>query len=371
MKPLYALDKLFTHKLFLNKYFLYAVCAISAFVNLNHVMYHEFEYVALFIFIVLVAKGFSKNWAIVLMIGLGLSQMFNLSVNTYEGFKPRLRNSLQNKISGLKKRIANKTAKMNTHKQSIATIDAKIKQNNASIDKHRTERAQLEQSELNIKDPVAKARAINSTDQQKKKTELTNKIKALKEENEQLKSKKELEQTQVNNTNTQLRQLNKELKQKENEVAVQKAREKAQADARATADKKAKADADAKANAKANSDAKAKKEAELNKLLKNKNVKQVGPGPAKATAKFSLMQEDDSDQSDDEETEIKLQTKRPDDFDFLDPAKISGLTQGTTKLMSTQKDLFTFMNSITPFIENAKKMLKDVDVAKLTADSKK
>ena len=82
------------------------------------------------------------------------------------------------------------------------------------------------------------------------------------------------------------------------------------------------------------------------------------------------MQDDDSDESDEDEMEPKQQSMRKNEFDFLDPAKISGLTQGTTKLMTTQKDLFTFMNSITPFIENAKNMLKDVDVNKLTAGSK-
>jgi chromosome segregation ATPase len=368
MKPIYALDKLFTHKLFLNKYFLYAVSAISAFVNLQHVMYHEFEYVALFIFIVLVAKGFSKNWSIVLMVGIGLSQMFNLSVKTYEGFT-QSGNTLQNKINRIKQRIANKREKLNKHKQRIASMDAKIQQNEVSIDKYRTERDKLEQSVMNVKDPVAKAHAINSTDQQKQKTELTNKIKEFKKENEQLRTNKALENTQVNNTNTQLRELNTELKKKENEFAVQNAREKAKADAKRKAGAKANADVKQKAHAKARADAKAKQQAELNKLL-GKKVKTVGPGPAKATAKFSLMQEDDSDQSDDEEMEPKLQSKRPDDFDYLDPSKISGLTQGATNLLSSQKELFTFMNSITPFIENAKKMLKDVDINKLPSGSK-
>jgi len=355
-------------------------------------MYHEFEYVALFIFIVLVAKGFSKNWAIVFMVGLGLSQLFNLGVNTYEGFTSTSRDPRVDKINYLKQRIKNNIKKRDSHNQRIATRDAKIQQNKASIDKYRTERDNLEKSVMNIQDPVAKATALKSSDNEIKKRNLELKIKGLKEENEKLRT--EIEQIKGNkrDTKTEIDKLEKDLKYAETDLAAHNARKKAAAKAKkdkadnaraekaradkARADKlnaeKARADkanAD-KAKAEADAKAKAQQQAELNKLLGKKANSPPGPGPAKATAKFSLMQEDDSDQSDDEEMEPKLQSKRPDGFDYLDPSKISGLTQGATKLMSSQKDLFTFMNSITPFIENAKKMLQDVDVNQLTAGSK-
>ena len=214
MKPLYALDNLFTHKLFLNKYFLYAVSAISAFVNLQHVMYHEFEYVALFIFIVLVAKGFSKNWSIVLMVGLGLSQILNLSVKTYEGFRPS-GNTLQNKIDRIKQRIANKKDKILNLNQRIATIKSKRQQNKASIDTHRAEIAQLEQSVLNINNPVAQATALNSSDIENKKKLKLKLIKASEDDNAQLNTEKDVKNQQVRNINRELSDLNIKLKKLE------------------------------------------------------------------------------------------------------------------------------------------------------------
>jgi chromosome segregation ATPase len=301
------------------------------------------------------------------MVGLGLSQLFSLSVNTYEGFTSTSRHPRVEKINGLKKQIALKKEQQTKREQRIDIRIKKIRLNNASIDKHRDERDNLEKTVMNVKDPVAKATALKSSDNEIKKRSLTNNIKVLKEENDKLRT--EIEQIKGNkrDTKTELDKLETDLKKAEADLAAHNARKKAKQDAKAK--QYSKANANVKANADADAKAKARKEANANKLLKNKNVKQVGPGPAKATAKFSLMQEDDSDDSD-EEMETNLQTKRPDGFDFLDPAKISGLTQGTTKLMTTQKDLFTFMNSITPFIENAKKMLKDVDVNQLTAGSK-
>ena len=228
MKPIYALDKLFTHKLFLNKYFLYAVSAISALVNLQHVMYQEFEYVALFIFIVFVAKGFSKNWAIVFMVGLAFSQLFSLSVNTYEGFTSTSRHPRVEKINGLKQRLTLKREKQQKHEQRINSLNSKIKKNNELIQKDKQTLVGLEQAEFNVKDPVAKAHAINSTDQQKKKQQLQANIKKLKAENEKLQTEKKNEERNKNTTSAEIRQLTKDLKKAEADLAAHNARKKKQ-----------------------------------------------------------------------------------------------------------------------------------------------
>ena len=147
--------------------------------------------------------------------------------------------------------------------------------------------------------------------------------------------------------------------------AAKVAKEKADADARA-AKEKAKADA-SKTNAglkatraieqaskKSASDYKKAAKKVVSNVLNRKHGQKATP--FKVKNRFALLSDNDDDMD-----------YENNGIDFLEPSNLTSVTQGTTNLMTKQKDLFSFMNSMTPLIENAKKMLSGLDLSKLQA----
>lgn len=88
MKLQAAVDKLFSHKLFLNKYFLYAVVAASVLTNYMRIVDCHYEVVGFFILVGIIMMNFSKNVAVVLTVCLLLTQIIMAGKAVQEGFNP-------------------------------------------------------------------------------------------------------------------------------------------------------------------------------------------------------------------------------------------------------------------------------------------
>ena len=446
MKLQVAVDKLFSHKLFSNKYFLYAVVATSVLTNYMQIVDSHYEIVGFFILVGIIMMNFSKNVAVVLTVCLLLTQIIMAGRCVQEGLnnmpgklkrkgwahlKKYMKSDqlkMMNEYKAYKKLKRDKIAKI---KQDIAQINKNVATENANILKFENQKTTIKQT-LNA--AVKNVTTAKGAAREKISKEIQNIKISLDKINKDIdgsKTKLISDKKPLGNLNEQLNKINNEIngingkmKSVIETAKSAKAAEKAKAAAAKAAAAKvapsAKPAAIAAAIIAANPSAKpaaiaaaivaAKPSAKPAAIAAAIVAAKPTANPAAITAAivaakptatpaaiaaaisskpaaiaaaksskpaaramlraikrkghqipgrrgFALLNEEDTDMEDEDDYE----------FDFMGPSDISGLTQGTTNLMTKQKDLFSFMNSMTPLIENAKKMLGGLDLTKLRA----
>ena len=471
MKLQVAVDKLFTHKLFSNKYFLYAVIAASVLTNYMHIVASHYEIVGFFILIGIIMMNFSKNVAVVLTVSLLLTQIIMAGRAVREGVENMggSETSLLEQIKSKKDKIVSMNSELSQKTAQVQTNSAKI---TAAMQSAQSAEDDVEKVKSKIKNAsgAEKARLQNvlnnktiTLDQSKSAYRLLKKqndedrrrinilpnlISALQVEVDTLTKKREERKAARNAANatsatpstnhptssstgnhhlekfmsaTDLAEF-KRLKAKNTELAamfvnapgekkknvgltVFQIMKKAEEHMKLVQQGPPPTNPDQanmifkaiqnvtqymnnykqiqaiKARAKATKDAAKSSSGVASAPTTSQSIStNVSPAATAAAAarvatagatiasikrknrghnflknNFALLNEEDSDMEDNNE------------FDFMGPSDMSGLTQGTTNLMTKQKDLFSFMNSMTPLIENAKKMLGGLDLTKLRA----
>jgi hypothetical protein len=386
MKLQVAVDKLFSHKLFSNKYFLYAVVAASVLSNYMHIVASHYEVVGFFILVGIIMMNFSKNIAVVLTVCLLLTQIIMAGKAVQEGLENR---KMPKEVSKTLPYINNP----DNHFPGIAGGWAVWLENNQGDDTNKELYSQATRLESLYKylndtwnDPNIKKLKPNINRQ--KLTErytkgysseagvganvalvaLVNKIKEKKAEKNQAKKAAAAAAAPAAVTATAAAAATgddsvDEIKKKMNNI-VSKLREKYN-----------------------NRDNNVKKgDLHFMKVLKGKTLPPEDKN--KVDRYFRLKSrlpqgEKQTQQTQQQQTEIKAITNRrryirnqipgkqtfallndngsemedENGFDFMGPSDLSGLTQGTTNLMTKQKDLFSLMNSFGPLVDNAKKIL--------------
>jgi len=419
MKLQVAVDKLFSHKMFSNKYFLYAVVAASILTNYMRIVDCHYEVVGFFILVGIIMMNFSKNVAVVLTVCLLLTQIIMTGKAMQEGLANMPEDNLKRYMTaeqlklfeGYKKTYDNATItlvkqneKLSTSNENIVRTKSeiialqKVIANNTATNK----KAKNDFSNASQKDKAIKKQQLEiATNASKLSDDQLDRLKSnlAKFIDDKSKSEKKIAET-IETQKLAKKNMNDILviaRAAKAKVNADKAKAVAAAKAKADA-AKAKADAEAKAKVDAtkarSAAAKAKSVAALAKAgvtkgklrlakkgksgLKNKAVKAFKKtandnkksadavtanvlnrkygkkaGPFKARSNFALLGDGDSDMEDENNG-----------IDFLEPSNLTSVTQGTTNLMTKQKDLFSFMNSMTPLIDNAKKMLSGLDLSK-------
>jgi hypothetical protein len=421
MKLQVAVDKLFSHKMFSNKYFLYAVVAASILTNYMRIVECHYEVVGFFILVGIIMMNFSKNVAVVLTVCLLLTQIIMAGKTIREGAKnmPKIfKNDLKKYMTpeqlklfeGYKKTYDNASATLDKQNVKLSTVNNNIVDTKTKIVATQKQIAdnlaahKIAKNAFSNASPKDKAVKKQQLDISKNASKLTDdKLVAQNANLVKFTNEKSIIEKNIAETK-EIKQLARKNMSDINVIAraAKVAKNKADADAKAAkaakdkAEKEAKnkAEADARARAKAEADARAAKakadsakaKAEAPKLgvntqraaekaskkdeifnkksenavasnvLNRKYAPSARAAPFKVKNRFALLNDTDDD-TEDENNEL----------DFLEPSNLTGLTQGTTNLMTKQKDLFSFMNSMTPLIENAKKMLSGLDLSKLQA----
>lgn len=352
MKLQAAVDKLFSHKMFSNKYFLYAVVAASILTNYVRISARHYEVVGFFILVGIIMMNFSKNIAVVLTVCLLLTQIIMAGKAVREG--------LDNmpKISRTLTYINND----NNHFPGISGDWAHWLEQ----PKNQTKYKSLYDEAKKLNDQL---KLLNEMWDSISKTKDPKKIKTKKDDRQCLTYKYDgikiagLTERCMQNADPNGLKYNID-------ILVKNVRAEKKNEAMAKKDT-AKASATTPAASTATATPTVTPVAALATASNAQKPKPKPKAAAKAAAKatiarlrgrsrltkqpFSLLSENDDDIEDGNA------------FDFMGPSDISGLTQGTTNLMTKQKDLFTVMNSMTPLIENAKKMLGNLDLSKLQA----
>jgi hypothetical protein len=425
MKLQATVDKLFSHKMFSNKYFLYAVVAASILTNYMRIVESQYEVVGFFILVGIIMMNFSKNVAVVLTICLLLTQIIMAGKAIREGARnmPKVfKNDLKKYMTpeqlklfeSYKKTYNNASATLDRENVKLSTVN-----NNIANTKTKIDAAQKEIADNNAAHKKAKNVFSNASPKDKaiKKQQLDISINASKLSHEKLVAQKANivkftnEKSKIEKNIAETKKIQNLAKKNMHDInvvarAAKAAKEKADADAKAVkaAKEKAvkaakdKAEAEAKARVKAEADAraaKAKAEADARAAKAKANASKPNTGlkatraieqvskksasdykkatkkvvsnvlnrkhgqkatPFKVKNRFALLSDNDDDMD-----------YENNGIDFLEPSNLTSVTQGTTNLMTKQKDLFSFMNSMTPLIENAKKMLSGLDLSKLQA----
>jgi small-conductance mechanosensitive channel len=386
MKLQAAVDKLFSHKLFSNKYFLYAVVAASILTNYMRIVTNHYEVVGFFILVGIIMMNFSKNIAVVLTVCLLLTQIImagkalregvddTLEKDFEKGFEKWLTpeqkkelNEYREKIRDIKDRIGNQKDKLTEAEKNIAEATAAISATNAAITANDAVRATANSNQKNQKTPEGRQQIIDAKAKDKTlNDELASAQKKL--------AKFTAMTTDIKAKLPDLRENlnNNERKRDEIKAKAKAARDAAKASkdsstATTTVATPAATPATTVATAvpavatAATTGASAaltdpRKRAAARRRIAAGRLNSLGIQNQLTRQSFALLNESDDDEDD------------ANGFDFIGPSDISGLTQGTTNLMTKQKDLFTVMNSITPLIENAKKMLSGLDLSKLQGE---
>ena len=421
MKLQAAVDKLFSHKMFSNKYFLYAVVAASVLTNYMRIVDCHYEVVGFFILVGIIMMNFSKNIAVVLTVCLLLTQIIMAGKAVQEGFNPnkKFKNDLKNymtpeqltqfnahkktyedakktlvnlnkQLTDVNKIITDATAAKNAAQTNIATNNAakKIEREQIKNAMSKNKQKLVSKNTSQLDKLIAVSTTYNDTLNSAEATiKTSNDTKLTIEQNiataiaTQTTAKNDMDAIKVaaENTKDAEKAAKKAAKQAAKAANDKRAAEAAAAAKKAADDKRA-AEAAAAATAAATAAKKAadaiaaRTAKQFNKMQNSKSTKPkvtVLNAVAKVSAakaanvrkrlrigknNFALLNEEDDDDM-----------EYDNEFDFMGPSDISGLTQGTTNLMTKQKDLFSFMNSMTPLIDNAKKMLSGLDLSKLQA----
>ena len=372
MKLQAAVDKLFSHKMFSNKYFLYALVAASILTNYMRIVESHYEVVGFFILVGIIMMNFSKNIAVVLTVCLLLTQIIMAGKAVREGLEnmpdtdhkkymtpeelrdfEKKRENLKNinekidarnvQLSDVNKNIAKATSKINAAKAAIAAYDAseKSKSKNSKMERQIAK----ENNAKNTADLAVAERELakytrEKVDIESKIEDLTKKRNFVRKEIQDLKAAAKAKAKAAPKASTATPAAST--------PAASTARPAPAASTAPVATPAASTarPAPAASTARPTTRAAAKSAIELNALKRRQRARKQP---------FSLLSENDNDMDD------------VNAFDFIGPSDIPGLTQGTTNLMTKQKDLFTVMNSMTPLIENAKKMLDGLDLSKLRA----
>jgi hypothetical protein len=395
MKLQAAVDKLFSHKMFSNKYFLYALVAASILTNYMRIVESHYEVVGFFILVGIIMMNFSKNIAVVLTVCLLLTQIIMAGKAVREGLEnmpdtdpkkymtpeelrdfEKKRENLKNinekidarnvQLSDVNKNIAKATSKINAAKAAIAAYDAseKSKSKNSKMERQIAK----ENNAKNTADLAVAERELakytrEKVDIESKIEDLTKKRVFVRKEIEDLKAaaKAKAKAAPKASTATPAASTARPTPAASTpaastarpapaastaSVATPAASTARPAPAAAPPAASTARPAPAASTARPTTRAAAKSAIELNALKRRQRARKQP---------FSLLSENDNDMDD------------VNAFDFIGPSDIPGLTQGTTNLMTKQKDLFTVMNSMTPLIENAKKMLDGLDLSKLRA----
>jgi hypothetical protein len=386
MKLQAAVDKLFSHKMFSNKYFLYALVAASILTNYMRIVESHYEVVGFFILVGIIMMNFSKNIAVVLTVCLLLTQIIMAGKAVREGLEnmpdtdhkkymtpeelrdfEKKRENLKNinekidarnvQLSDVNKNIAKATSKINAAKAAIAAYDAseKSKSKNSKMERQIAK----ENNAKNTADLAVAERELakytrEKVDIESKIEDLTKKRNFVRKEIQDLKAAAKAKAKAAPKASTATPAASTPAASTARPapaastapVATPAASTARPAPAAAPPAASTARPAPAASTARPTTRAAAKSAIELNALKRRQRARKQP---------FSLLSENDNDMDD------------VNAFDFIGPSDIPGLTQGTTNLMTKQKDLFTVMNSMTPLIENAKKMLDGLDLSKLRA----
>jgi hypothetical protein len=386
MKLQAAVDKLFSHKMFSNKYFLYALVAASILTNYMRIVESHYEVVGFFILVGIIMMNFSKNIAVVLTVCLLLTQIIMAGKAVREGLEnmpdtdhkkymtpeelrdfEKKRENLKNinekidarnvQLSDVNKNIAKATSKINAAKAAIAVYDAseKSKSKNSKMERQIAK----ENNAKNTADLAVAERELAKYTREKVEIEskiedLTKKRNFVRKEIQDLKAAAKAKAKAAPKASTATPAASTARPTPAASTPAASTARPAPAastapvatPAASTARPAPAAAPPAASTARPTTRAAAKSAIELNALKRRQRARKQP---------FSLLSENDNDMDD------------VNAFDFIGPSDIPGLTQGTTNLMTKQKDLFTVMNSMTPLIENAKKMLDGLDLSKLRA----
>jgi hypothetical protein len=369
MKLQAAVDKLFSHKMFSNKYFLYAVVAASILTNYMRIVESHYEVVGFFILVGIIMMNFSKNIAVVLTVCLLLTQIIMAGKAVREGLEnmpdtdpkkymtpeelrdfEKKKKNLENikeridaknvQLSNVNKNIAKATSKINAAKAAIAANDAseKSKSKNSKMERQIAK----QNNAKNIADLAVAERELakytrDKLDIEAKIDDLTKKRAFVRKEIQDLKAAAKAKAKAAPKASTATPAASTPAASTAPVATPAASTAPVAATARPAA---------AASTARPTTRAAAKSAIELNAIKRRQRMRA-------RQQPFALLSENDNDMDDGNA------------FDFIGPSDISGLTQGTTNLMTKQKDLFTVMNSMTPLIENAKKMLGGLDLSKL------
>lgn len=372
MKLQAAVDKLFSHKLFLNKYFLYAVVAASVLTNYMRIVDCHYEVVGFFILVGIIMMNFSKNVAVVLTVCLLLTQIIMAGKAVQEGFNPNKK--LNKKVKKPFKRnpdlmqymtpeiktnyeqafanLRNVNKQLFSKKNELTTANTNIKAANDAI---RAAKKKVDENSIAYESTKRAANNAPSKERQIKQSGLkiatdalnTSKAKraaAIKNlaNNVQAKPPIEAEISELRKERTgYIKDIN------DIETVARNARKARKA-------KKAKKAAEAATSgtrqATKQMQQKKRQENAVSRVAKAATAA-TRANPFKGRNRFALLSDNDNDIDNDNDYENN-------GIDLLEPPNLTSITQGTTNLMTKQKDLFSVMNSMTPLIENAKKMLK-------------
>jgi hypothetical protein len=368
MKLQVAVDKLFSHKLFSNKYFLYAVVAASVLSNYMRIVDRHYEVVGFFILVGIIMMNFSKNIAVVLTVCLLLTQIIMAGKAVREGLEnadandddkdekwrsmppPEQREEMK-RVRAIKEKLEADIPKID---EKIKNITEKIAGSNRLLTKLKDEKQTARKANIDTREDLKNENKPN------KKIKLQNKQQQTQAEYDKIAA-------QVTDMNKRIDKLNEELKQliaeKERKQArIERIKKKieniraalvtARADRQATASTRANAkqqQSDVVKDA-TNKTLLRQQRQERQQLRQERQTQQKrsrfdGRNQIAGKQPFALLNENGSDMED------------QNGFDFMGPSDLSGLTQGTTNLMTKQKDLFSLMNSFGPLVDNAKKIL--------------